>query len=432
MSFVTYYQSENVHYSYWVYSSTNCLDCHICDKIEKCYNCVLCFNCFDCTHSYKLIDCRNCHFSFNLSNCSDCILSTNLKHKQYCIQNIQYTKDEYEQRIKNYNFGSLAKIKEYQQQFNEITKNIIVRYTNQVNCENCTGNDNYDSKNALDCFMCQNTENSRFSFGQEAAKYCYDSMGGTYEWCYEVNHVGLKANNCLFCSGVLNSTYNMYYSEWCHGCHDCFGCVGLRNKSFCVFNKQYSQEEYEKLVGQIVEKMIANQEWGEFFPVSLSPFGYNETIANYYFPKNKEAATKIGAKWQDLDYGIKYAGPFYEPHDDIQKYIDSKEEIDKLLTGILQCEVSGKPFKIMPQELAFYLEQKIPIPKKHYDVRFEERFKMRNPNKLYHRQCMCENKLTGGNGCSHQGRCTNEFQTTYAPDRPEKVYCEACYQKSII
>jgi len=438
MSFVTYYQSENVHYSYWLYNSKNSLDCHIGDKLEKCYNCVLCFNCYDCRDSLKLIDCRNCYYSFGLTGCSDCVLCTNLKHKQYHIENVQYTKAEYEQKLKSFNFNSELKAKQYQEQFKDMTKNVIVKYTNQVNCENCTGNDNYDSKNALDCFMCQNTENSRYSFGQEAAKNCYDSMGGTYEWCYEVNHVGLKANNCLFCSGVLNSTYNMYYSEWCHGCHDCFGCAGLRNKSYCVFNKQFSPEEYGQLVGQIVENMIEAGEWGEFFPVSLSPFGYNETIANYYFPKTREEALSFGAKWQEIDYGIKYDGPFYEPHDDIEKYIQSKDEVDKLLAGILKCEVSGKPFKIMAQELAFYLENKTPIPRRHYDVRFEERFKMRTPNKLWHRQCMCEGQELSvkdqgsSGGCEHEGRCTNMFETTYAPERTEKVYCEGCYRKAVI
>jgi len=27
--------------------------------------------------------------------------------------------------------------------------------------------------------------------------------------------------------------------------------------------------------------------------------------------------------------------------------------------------------------------------------------------------------------------CTNEFETPYAPDRPEIVYCEECYNKEI-
>ena len=34
--------------------------------------------------------------------------------------------------------------------------------------------------------------------------------------------------------------------------------------------------------------MITTGEWGEFFPSSLSPFGYNETVAQEYFPMSRE------------------------------------------------------------------------------------------------------------------------------------------------
>ena len=34
--------------------------------------------------------------------------------------------------------------------------------------------------------------------------------------------------------------------------------------------------------------MISTGEWGEFFPSSLSPFGYNETVAQEYFPLTRE------------------------------------------------------------------------------------------------------------------------------------------------
>ncbi len=27
--------------------------------------------------------------------------------------------------------------------------------------------------------------------------------------------------------------------------------------------------------------------------------------------------------------------------------------------------------------------------------------------------------------------CQNEFETSYAPDRPEIVYCERCYQQEV-
>jgi hypothetical protein len=74
-------------------------------------------------------------------------------------------------------------------------------------------------------------------------------------------------------------------------CSNCFGCISLRNKSYCILNKQYSKEEYEKLVPQIIEKMQADGERGEFFDPSLSSFGYNETVAQEYFPLTRDEAS---------------------------------------------------------------------------------------------------------------------------------------------
>ncbi|MEI8092194.1 MAG: hypothetical protein WCG98_08655 [bacterium] len=86
------------------------------------------------------------------------------------------------------------------------------------------------------------------------------------------------------------------------------------------------------------------------------------------------------------------------------------------------CEVSSKPFRIIPQELAFYNKHNLPLPTKHPDVRHAERIKLRNPRKLRNRTC---------------SKCGTDMQTTYAPDlpdvagRPEVVYCEQCYNKEI-
>jgi len=34
--------------------------------------------------------------------------------------------------------------------------------------------------------------------------------------------------------------------------------------------------------------MLQDKQRGEFFPASISPFGYNETLAQEYFPQTKE------------------------------------------------------------------------------------------------------------------------------------------------
>lgn len=82
------------------------------------------------------------------------------------------------------------------------------------------------------------------------------------------------------------------------------------------------------------------------------------------------------------------------------------------------CKNCQKNFKIVKQKLDYYRKHVIPVPQECPDCRYSARIKLRSPRRLWHRQCMNEG-------------CNNEFETTYSPDRPEKVYCEECYHKEI-
>jgi hypothetical protein len=73
-------------------------------------------------------------------------------------------------------------------------------------------------------------------------------------------------------------------------------------------------------------------------------------------------------------------------------------------------------FRIIPQELEFYRKHNLPIPKRHPDQRHLDRMKLRNPRKLFTRNC---------------DKCGENMQTTYAPERPEIIYCEECYEKEV-
>lgn len=65
------------------------------------------------------------------------------------------------------------------------------------------------------------------------------------------------SENIYFSSGVLKS-YNVFYSRYITnsaniwfstnliGCQECILCDTLTNASYCIRNKQYSQEEYQK------------------------------------------------------------------------------------------------------------------------------------------------------------------------------------------
>jgi len=67
-------------------------------------------------------------------------------------------------------------------------------------------------------------------------------------------------------------------------------------------------------------------------------------------------------------------------------------------------------------EIEFYLKHDLPLPKRHPDQRHIDRMNLRNPRKLFDRTC---------------AKCGMDIQTTYAPEKPEIVYCETCYNKEI-
>jgi hypothetical protein len=156
--------------------------------------------------------------------------------------------------------------------------------------------------------------------------------------------------------------------------------------------------------------MTSLGEWGEFFPAKLSPHGYNETVAQDYMPLDKGSAEAIGCSWRKEKDEENYMGAPVEVSDSIS---DIDEDVcDKILV----CEGSGKPFKITTQELKFYKQQGIPLPRRSPAQRHIDRDKLRNTRTLWKRTCTT---------------CKQDISTSYSPERPEKVYCESCYLSEV-
>ena len=111
----------------------------------------------------------------------------------------------------------------------------------------------------------------------------------------------MNSYNCKF----VDTCWSVSDIEYCSSCHhskQLFGCFGLRHKNeFCILNKQYSKEEYEVLRAKIIDEMRSRREYGEFFPSRLSPFAYNETVANDFYPLSKDQAQKQRFTWKDDD-----------------------------------------------------------------------------------------------------------------------------------
>ncbi len=160
--------------------------------------------------------------------------------------------------------------------------------------------------------------------------------------------------------------------------------------------------------------------YGEFFPYDMCPFGYNETNAHDFFNLKKEEAIKMGYIWKDREKrDYKITKNSYDLPDNI---FDISKDI---LNEVISCPNNGNQdfqcssaYRIMPDELQFYQQKKLPLPKYCPNCRHYQRLKYHNPFKLWYRKCM------------NKG-CTNEFETSYAPDRSEIIYCEKCYQQEV-
>jgi uncharacterized protein YbaR (Trm112 family) len=149
--------------------------------------------------------------------------------------------------------------------------------------------------------------------------------------------------------------------------------------------------------------------WGQYFPPSLSPFGYNESLANEYFPLTEEEAKARGFHWRPKDVRD------YMPQ--TATFPGTIEEVkDTITKEMLACEICKRNYRIIPQELKFYRENGIPIPHRCPDCRYVARLELRNPRKLWKRTCM---------------KCNAALESTYSPERAETIYCESCFLNTV-
>ena len=233
---------------------------------------------------------------------------------------------------------------------------------------------------------------------------------------------GLGCYNIKFCFSCWVNVRDLEYCIFCTSSSDCFGCVGLQKKQYCIFNKQYTKEEYytqrEKIINHMNTNTYINKHghvyrYGEFFPPDLSPIGYNQSLAQDFFPLKKEDIIEKGFILGNLNFKE------YDKTISAENLPDNINEINNnFLKEIIECKDCSRAYKIMPEELQFYQKIKLPLPRLCHDCRFNDRFKLVNPPKFWHRSCMKEG-------------CTNTFETSYSPDREEIVYCEKCYQQEV-
>ena len=408
------FQSQDCYFGDSIYSCTNTIDCLLCESIEIGYECINCKSCYALFFSQNCINCKNSYFLKDCTGCNDCIGCFGLRNQRFHVFNKPVKAEEYRAVLKKLTDPlTIDKITDMRRSLRETELKLPHVSMHQTLSENCVGNEFIECRNCDQSYDLKRCEDVKYCYRVFDAKDSYDlSKCGVQglEHCYELMNAGYGNNHILF-SHVTQSSSDCFYCEHCFSCKDCFGCTGLRHKQYCILNKQYTKEEYAKLVPRIIEHMRQDGEWGEFFSVSMSPFAYNETVAQEYFPLSEDEVEQRGWQWHpEEDPSKNYLGPKITIPEDIRSVPDDFTQ------HILICEASGKLYKVIPQELAFYRTHGIPIPRKCPDQRHKERMALRNPRTLWKREC---------------AKCKKDIETTYAPDRPEIVYCEECYLKEV-
>ena len=410
------FQSEDCYFGDSIYSCKNTNDCLLCESMEISYECINCKNGYNLFFSQNCINCHDSLFLKDCNNCSECIGCFGLKNQRFFVFNQQVNEAEF-QAIRArlavpLTHGTIANMRGKLQETERKLPHVCMR---QTMSENCTGNEFIECRNCGLSYDLKRCEDVKFCFRVFDAKNSYDlsKCGITgLELCYELMNAGYGSSHVLFCH-ASKSAMDAYYCEHCYSCSDCFGCIGLRHKHHCILNKQYTKEEYNDLVPKIIAKMRADGEWGEFFPVTMSPFAYNETVAQEYFPLTKEEVLERGWKWRDQTDEL----PKVEKIIPAAQLPDSIDDIPgDILNWAIECEATKRPFKIIKQELEFYRQMRLPVPRFHPDERHRRRMALRNPRKLWNRQC---------------AKCQQPIATSYSPERPEIVYCESCYLAAV-
>lgn len=403
---------DNSSYITWCKKISNSLDIWWCEQIENSYEIISSDNIYNSFYCYRVYYMKNSMFCKECYNCEDCIMCYWLKNKKYCIENTEYSKKEYEEKKKNYLNWSHKNISELKKYFIEFCKKFPQRNVYAYNSTNYTWSNIYNSSECYDCFDVAWLNKWKYSFDSGWNTSNVMDWSFVYEWDWLIlDSINiLNSMKVAFSVNITNSNY-VYYSYYLFWCSNCFWCVWLKSKSYCIFNKQYTKEQYEELVPKIIEQMQKAWDWWVLFNPIISLFGYNETMANDWFNLDKSSAINQWFNWS------LYESPFPK----VDKFIpasklpDNISDIpDDILNRAVECEITKKPFKIIKQELEFYRKYNLPIPRRHPEQRHLDRMNLRNPRILYDRKC---------------AKCSKDIKTTFAPERSEIIYCEDCFNK---
>lgn len=368
---------ENMLYSFSIKSADNVYNsAGVWDKCENIYTSSGVTGSSNIFYSRYLDNCHDIWFSRNMIGCSECIFCEGLENASYCINNVVLPREEYFAK----KTALLSRKGEFEKWYQAMPKD----------------SKNLSSVNSSGMFvsMSENVENGRFIYHVKDARNAMFTGGGSEKTdlydtvtCGATGHMYATLNGKFFsefvyASSTIAGCSHIFYSYHLTHCKYCIGCIGLQNRSYCIYNEQYTREEWEVLADKIFAQMEQDGTFGKFFPATINPFYFNDTLAYFMDDSfNRTEVTAQGFLWRDepIRADIPEKAEIISTHD-LNQFESTTNDGWKIDTSVLKKIIRddvGNYYRVTQIELDFLTRWNLPLPRTHWSDRMRQAIGMR-------------------------------------------------------
>lgn len=355
------------------YDLVNCTISTHCDRSSRLVWCIDCLGsnsleqCIDCIDSSKLSGCTGSIRCSNLRDsdlCVDChdseflLLCWNLSGKKYCILNRECTREEFFR--KKVELGMMRRTD--RQVCDEVLEDIIFDNTPP------------ERRRRLPPRSAEDLQEIERLFSFQADGSAAHS---------NIESIQASGAKIRYSHNIFNCT-DVAYSELCFDSSNLFGCSGLRGAQYAIFNRSCTRHEYEQELKKITGLMRESGELGRFFPAGHSPFAYNESAAQQYFPLKRQEAEEFGFNWRPQSpQGSQPDNGGQWPVIRASALPEEISEVaDDVLHSQMECGACSNLYRIIASELHLYRSLNYPIPELCPECRYHRRLELQ-PAKIF-------------------------------------------------
>lgn len=364
--------NEKCLYGWFIFHSTYIIDCNKVTDSQYCSNSQHLRKCYNVHFSWDVSDCHDSRYIFSCDGWQNLLGCIGLKNQKYQILNAPCSEVEYHNTVSKLNKDPVFR-KDFENTVQKLIKQVWLEKHILTGSLDSSGDFCYDSKNAIECYNTRDCEEVLYIRDSFRTR---DSAHISMWWddttlSYDSIDVWLNISQVYFSTSCWEGSKMNFYSHKCNNCQYIFGCSGLRNKSYCIFNKEYFKDEWEETVKKIIKQMQKEWTWGEFLDPKYAPFAYNESLGNTFAPLTKKEALERWFRWSEREDTVPEGITKILPG---ERLPDTIWEIpDEILHWAIKCPVTSKYFQIQPIELELCRKFGISVPKIHPITRIQKR-----------------------------------------------------------